>query len=38
MFLFLDCDNLIRKMLQVDPERRISIERIMQHRWITMVS
>ncbi|XP_045108628.1 serine/threonine-protein kinase SIK3-like isoform X5 [Portunus trituberculatus] len=35
-FMSSDCDNLIRKMLQVDPERRISIERIMQHRWITM--
>ncbi|KAK8395975.1 hypothetical protein O3P69_005219 [Scylla paramamosain] len=35
-FMSSDCDNLIRKMLQVDPERRVSIERIMQHRWITM--
>ncbi|KAK3860200.1 hypothetical protein Pcinc_017630 [Petrolisthes cinctipes] len=34
-FMSSDCDNLIRKMLQVDPEKRISIERIMQHRWIT---
>ncbi|XP_050686074.1 serine/threonine-protein kinase SIK2-like isoform X4 [Eriocheir sinensis] len=37
-FMSSDCDNLIRKMLQVDPERRISIERIMQHRWITSES
>ncbi|KAG7156580.1 Serine/threonine-protein kinase SIK3-like, partial [Homarus americanus] len=35
-FMSSDCDNLIRKMLQVDPEKRISIERIMQHRWIAM--
>ncbi|XP_069163626.1 serine/threonine-protein kinase SIK3 isoform X7 [Procambarus clarkii] len=35
-FMSSDCDNLIRKMLQVDPEKRINIERIMQHRWITM--
>ncbi|XP_069959168.1 serine/threonine-protein kinase SIK3 homolog isoform X2 [Cherax quadricarinatus] len=35
-FMSSDCDNLIRKMLQVDPEKRINIERIMQHRWITV--
>ncbi|XP_071552135.1 uncharacterized protein [Panulirus ornatus] len=35
-FMSSACDNLIRKMLQVDPEKRISIERIMQHKWITM--
>lgn len=35
--LFSECENLITKMLQVDPDRRLSIERIMQHKWITQV-
>lgn len=30
----LDCENLIRKMLMVDPAKRISIAQIKQHRWM----
>lgn len=30
----LDCENLIRKMLVVDPARRISVAQIKQHRWM----
>lgn len=30
----LDCENLIRKMLVVDPKRRISIGQIKHHRWM----
>ncbi|XP_042885622.1 serine/threonine-protein kinase SIK3-like isoform X3 [Penaeus japonicus] len=37
-FMSAECENLITKMLQVDPERRLSIERIMQHKWITQES
>ncbi|XP_068204278.1 serine/threonine-protein kinase SIK3 homolog [Palaemon carinicauda] len=33
-FMTSDCEDLIRKMLQVDPEKRVSIERILQHKWI----
>ncbi|XP_070000793.1 serine/threonine-protein kinase SIK3 homolog isoform X2 [Penaeus vannamei] len=37
-FMSAECENLITKMLQVDPDRRLSIERIMQHKWITQES
>lgn len=30
----LDCENLIRKMLVVDPARRINMAQIKQHRWM----
>lgn len=33
-FMSQDCENLIRKMLVVDPARRISIAQIKQHRWM----
>ncbi|XP_048870637.1 serine/threonine-protein kinase SIK1 isoform X2 [Brienomyrus brachyistius] len=33
-FMSQDCENLIRKMLAVDPAKRISIAQIKQHRWI----
>lgn len=36
-FIFLltaDCENLIRKMLVVDPSKRISVAQIKQHRWM----
>lgn len=29
-----DCENLIRKMLVVDPTRRITVAQIKQHRWM----
>ncbi|XP_062313108.1 serine/threonine-protein kinase SIK1 isoform X2 [Osmerus eperlanus] len=29
-----DCENLIRKMLAVDPAKRISMAQIKQHRWM----
>lgn len=29
-----DCENLIRKMLVVDPSKRISVAQIKQHRWM----
>lgn len=29
-----ECENLIRKMLTVNPARRISIAQIKQHRWM----
>ena len=32
--LLADCENLIRKMLVVDPAKRISIAQIKQHRWM----
>ncbi|KAF6730302.1 Serine/threonine-protein kinase SIK2 [Oryzias melastigma] len=33
-FMSRDCENLIRKMLVVDPARRISVAQIKQHRWM----
>lgn len=29
-----DCENLIRHMLVVDPEKRYSVEQIKNHKWI----
>uniref|UniRef100_A0A8D0A5H5 non-specific serine/threonine protein kinase n=1 Tax=Sander lucioperca TaxID=283035 RepID=A0A8D0A5H5_SANLU len=33
-FMSQDCENLIRKMLVVDPARRINMAQIKQHRWM----
>lgn len=32
---FLDCEHLIRHMLVVEPERRLSLKQISQHRWMS---
>ena len=32
-----DCEQLIRHMLVVDPERRLSIKQILHHRWMLEV-
>ncbi|XP_048834343.1 serine/threonine-protein kinase SIK2-like [Brienomyrus brachyistius] len=33
-FMSEDCENLIRKMLVLDPAKRITISQIKQHRWM----
>ncbi|XP_062862448.1 serine/threonine-protein kinase SIK1 [Trichomycterus rosablanca] len=33
-FMSEDCENLIRKMLVVDPAKRIGVAQIKQHRWM----
>ncbi|KAI5182207.1 Serine/Threonine-Protein Kinase Sik1 [Manis pentadactyla] len=33
-FMSRDCETLIRRMLAVDPAKRISIAQIRQHRWV----
>uniref|UniRef100_A0A673YDT5 non-specific serine/threonine protein kinase n=1 Tax=Salmo trutta TaxID=8032 RepID=A0A673YDT5_SALTR len=33
-FMSEDCENLIRRMLVVDPAKRISVAQIKQHRWM----
>uniref|UniRef100_A0A7N6FL22 non-specific serine/threonine protein kinase n=1 Tax=Anabas testudineus TaxID=64144 RepID=A0A7N6FL22_ANATE len=33
-FMSQDCENLIRKMLVVDPAKRITVAQIKQHRWM----
>ncbi|KAI4882060.1 hypothetical protein NFI96_028315 [Prochilodus magdalenae] len=33
-FMSQDCENLIRRMLAVDPTKRISVAQIKQHRWM----
>lgn len=32
--LMVDCESLIRKMLVLDPNRRVTIEQIKRHRWM----
>lgn len=32
----LDCETLIRKMLVLQPNKRITIEQIKRHRWMTV--
>ena len=34
--LFLDCQDLILKLLQYDPKQRITIPAILAHPWVTM--
>jgi serine/threonine protein kinase len=29
-----DCKEIVRKMLEKKPEKRITIREIMQHKWI----
>ena len=36
-FMTTECEHLIRHMLIVDPDRRLSIPQILQHRWLIMV-
>ncbi|XP_007228754.3 serine/threonine-protein kinase SIK1 isoform X2 [Astyanax mexicanus] len=33
-FMSQECENLIRRMLAVDPAKRISVAQIKQHRWM----
>ncbi|KAJ8013435.1 hypothetical protein DPEC_G00053230 [Dallia pectoralis] len=33
-FMSEDCENLVRKMLTIDPAKRISIAQVKQHRWM----
>lgn len=36
-FMSTECEALIRHMLIVDPDRRMSIRQIFSHRWLIMV-
>ncbi|XP_014240999.1 serine/threonine-protein kinase SIK3-like isoform X2 [Cimex lectularius] len=36
-FMSADCEQLIRQMLLIDPERRLSIKQIRAHRWMNQV-
>ncbi|CAH1977776.1 unnamed protein product [Acanthoscelides obtectus] len=33
-FMSQDCEHLIRHMLVVDPDRRLSMQQIVRHRWL----
>ncbi|XP_053312847.1 serine/threonine-protein kinase SIK1 [Spea bombifrons] len=33
-FMSQDCESLIRRMLAVDPAKRLSVAQIKQHRWV----
>lgn len=35
-FMTTECEQLIRQMLVVDPEKRWSIRQVVQHRWMRM--
>ncbi|OCT91420.1 serine/threonine-protein kinase SIK1 [Xenopus laevis] len=35
-FMSQDCESLIRRMLVVDPAKRLTIAQIKQHRWVQM--
>lgn len=37
-FMSRDCESLIRRMLVVDPAKRITIAHIRQHRWVQAAS
>ncbi|XP_049838712.1 serine/threonine-protein kinase SIK3 isoform X1 [Schistocerca gregaria] len=34
-FMSAECEHLIRHMLVVDPEKRLSIKQILNHKWMT---
>lgn len=34
IFITLDCEKLIRHMLVVEPDRRLSISQILTHPWM----
>lgn len=34
IFIFIECEKLIRHMLVVEPERRLSISQILAHSWM----
>ncbi|XP_026279659.1 serine/threonine-protein kinase SIK3 isoform X2 [Frankliniella occidentalis] len=34
-FMSMDCENLIKHMLVVEPEKRYSIKQIFRHKWMT---
>ncbi|CAB0013878.1 unnamed protein product, partial [Nesidiocoris tenuis] len=36
-FMSADCEQLIRQMLLIDPERRLSIKQIRSHKWMSQV-
>jgi serine/threonine protein kinase len=35
---FLECENLIRRMLVVDPKKRLTIGQVCHHQWMTTAS
>ena len=34
MFTFSECEKLIRRMLQLDPAKRIPLAKVLEHRWM----
>lgn len=34
IFMSFDCENLIRHMLLIDPEKRYTLKQVLQHKWI----
>src|SRR5687768_3896661 len=33
--LFIECADLLRKMLTVNPDKRANLNNVLQHRWFT---
>lgn len=36
VYFFLECETLIRHMLLIDPERRLSMREIIAHKWMRL--
>lgn len=36
LLLYTDCEHLIRRMLVLDPSKRLSIGQIKEHKWMVM--
>ena len=34
VFCFSECEKLIRRMLQLDPAKRIPLAKVLEHRWM----
>lgn len=37
MYSFLACEHLIRHMLVIEPEKRLSLNQIESHKWMKQV-
>ena len=31
---YIECEHLIRRMLQLDPSKRISLSKVLEHKWM----
>ena len=31
---YIECEHLIRRMLQLDPSKRLSLSKVLEHKWM----